>query len=88
MSDETKRELKNRAADYLRTFGSEQGKRCLKDMRQAYCTGTFDPNPFMMAFKAGQMQVVKDIEAQLLLGKKPALIEELFREVEDQNFEE
>ncbi len=90
MVDEAKKqasEMKSRVTDYLRTFGSEHGKRVLKDMRKSYCGYTFDPNPFTAARNEGKREVVLDIESLLLMGKKPALIEELFQSPEDKGFE-
>jgi len=83
-----KREYTKRIADYLKTFTSAHGKRVLKDMRLSYC-GHFEPSKDLgsMGFEIGQRQVVKDIEALLLTGKNPQLIEDLFRQPEDDDFE-
>jgi len=80
-------EYKKRIADYLTTFTSEAGRRVLKDMRQSYCGQVFNADNMVLALNVGKMEVVKDIEALLLTGKNPKLIEELFRSPEDDGFE-
>jgi len=80
-------EYKARLGDYLKTFTSAHGRRVLKDMRKSYCGHVFNTNEIAMAYDLGKREVVKDIEATLLLGKNPKLIEELFRSPEDDGFE-
>jgi len=80
-------EYKARLGDYLKTFTSAHGRRVLKDMRQSYCGNVFNTDKMVFALNVGKMEVVKDIEALLLTGKNPKLIEELFRSPEDDGFE-
>ncbi len=82
-------EYKSRIADYLKTFTSGHGRRVLKDMRASYCDQSrlFDEDPGQTAFNVGKREVVKDIEALLRTGKNPKLIEDLFRQPEDEGFE-
>jgi len=80
-------EYKARAGDCLATFTSAHGRRILKDMRKTYCSYTFDADPCVHAFNAGKMQVIKDIEAMLILGKSPQKIDDLFRQPEDDGFD-
>ena len=93
MEDETKKEsrraaneIKARAGDYLRTFGTEAGKRVLKDMRKSFGRYSFDPNPFIAARNEGKREVILEIEDIIIAGKNPKLIDELFQAPEDEGF--
>lgn len=87
INDENKRLYQARIGDYLKTFTSAHGKRVLKDMRKSYCGDILVDSPGLMGFDVGKRQVVKDIEAVLILGKDPQQIEDLFRMPEDAGFE-
>jgi hypothetical protein len=78
--------FKARIADYLKTFTTEAGKRVLNDMRKSN-RYIFDPNPFTMAKNVGKQEMIKEIEDLLLMGKKPKLVEDLFRNPEDEGFQ-
>jgi len=80
-------EFKARVGDYLKTFGTAHGIRIIKDMRKSYCGHVFNENPITLAYNVGKMEVVKDIEALLVTGKNPKLIEALFSGPEDEGFE-
>ena len=47
--------LKEKREDYKKTFGTEEGKRVLKDLEKVclYRTSTFDKEPMVMAFQEG-----------------------------------
>lgn len=46
--------------DYQRTFNSEHGQRVLYDMMNEhyFMRSSFDPNPYEMAFREGQKNVI------------------------------
>lgn len=82
-----KQEYKKRVGDYLSAFTSESGKRVLRDMRRSYCRGAFDSNPYIMARNEGRREMVEAIEAMLIAGRNPKLIDDLFKQPEDEGFE-
>jgi hypothetical protein len=79
-------EIKARAGDYLRTFGTEAGRRVIKDMRKSFGRYSFDPNPFVMARNEGKREVLLEIEDIIIAGKNPKMIDELFQQPEDESF--
>lgn len=73
--------------NYLETFGTESGKRVLKDMRKRYC-GNFDTvKKEDRDIAIGKREVVKDIEATLTLGGRPDIVEAMFQVEEFDIFE-
>jgi hypothetical protein len=79
-------EYKARIGDYLKTFTSDHGCRVLKDMRKSYSNNIFDPDPITMSHNLGRWQVVRDIEALLILAKNPEQIDSLFEQPEDDGY--
>lgn len=62
--------------DYWETFGSEKGKRVLKDMKAKYCGSSFHENPYRMGYLVGQRDVVMDIEEVLETRDQTIQVEE------------
>jgi len=60
--------------DYAITFGSEQGRRVLKDLLGYRDRISFDPDPYQTAFNEGQRSVVLRVTSK---------IKDLVKEVED-----
>jgi len=60
--------------DYAITFGSEQGRRVLKDLLGYRDRISFDPDPHQTAFNEGQRSVVLRVTTK---------IKDLVKEVED-----
>ena len=60
--------------DYAITFGSEQGRRVLKDFLGYRDRISFDPDPYQTAFNEGQRSVVLRVTSK---------IKDLVKEVED-----
>ena len=60
--------------DYAITFGSEQGRRVLKDLLGYRDRISFDPDPYQTAFNEGQRSVVLRVTTK---------IKDLVKEVED-----
>jgi len=89
LQNRQEQEYKARVGDYLKTFTSAHGRRVLKDMRKRYCGSLYENGMTResMACQIGKREVVKDIEALLITGKNPKLIEDLFRSPEDDGFE-
>ena len=56
-------------ADVQRTFATDYGQRVINNLVETYCRGTFAENPFKMAHKVGQsdlvMHLVSLIEQEL-----------------------
>lgn len=84
---EQEQKFKATLSDYLKTFTSAHGRRVLKDMRRKYCGHIWNDNPEVRACNAAKHDVVKDIEAILILGGDSKRVEELFRQPEDVGFE-
>lgn len=83
MSEEKKsaKEIfKIRVADYSRTFGSEHGKRVLMDLIKNFGGDTFDPNPFIMAARAGERRPILRIKQFLLKARQPEKYLAVFEE--------
>lgn len=63
--------------DYWETFGSERGKRVLKDLQNKYCNfSLFDENPHKTGYLVGRSDVVKDIEEVLNMRDQVIQVEE------------
>ena len=61
--------------DYWESFLSEKGKRVLNDMRIKYCQSCFDENPYRMAYRSGQRDVVMEIEEVLEMRNQDIQVE-------------
>ncbi len=75
--------------DYQRTFNSEQGQRVLYDLMNEhyFLRSSFDQNPYEMAFREGQKNVILRIMTilKLDLGKIKEKLEGAEQYAKDQN---
>ena len=64
---------------YGNTFGSRSGRTVLKDLQDNFFKGqpTFDPNPFVMAFREGARGVILHIEQIISQLKDKELMTQL-----------
>ena len=85
--NEQKREYEKGIRAYLETFSTETGRAVLADMRKRYC-GSFDGKKEEdLAMAVGKREVVKDIEAMLIIGGRPDIVESMFKVEEFNLFE-
>ena len=67
--------------DYSRAFGTTAGKAVLESLKKL-CGSLMDTNPFLMAYKVGQHDLVSFIEDMIAKGKNPSLHLDLINQAE------
>lgn len=81
-----KETFKVKVSDYTRTFSTDYGKRVLIDLIKTFGGDTFDPNPFVMAARAGERRPVLRIIQYLSKAKDPQKYLAAFEEGAQEEF--